>query len=81
MKNSDLVITQRKSIFWYVGIGAGLGGAILVSFIIGRFLAVDNLNESIEFEDTYSFLGYNPPFQLLNRKNEVIIPLTNYKVK
>lgn len=31
--------------------------------------------ESIAFEDTYSFLGYNPPYKLFNRKNEVIIPL------
>ena len=35
--------------------------------------------ESIEFDDSYSFLGYNPPYKLINRKNEVIIPLTNYK--
>lgn len=35
--------------------------------------------ESIDFEDSYSFLGYNPPFKLINRKNEVIIPITNYK--
>ena len=35
--------------------------------------------ESIEFEDSYSFLGYHPPYKLINRKNEVIIPLTNYK--
>ncbi|MFT5777986.1 MAG: hypothetical protein ACI837_000934 [Crocinitomicaceae bacterium] len=35
--------------------------------------------ESIEFDDSYSFLGYNPPYKLINRKNEVIIPLRNYK--
>ena len=35
--------------------------------------------ESIEFDDSYSFLGYNPPYKLINRKNEVIIPLINYK--
>ena len=35
--------------------------------------------ESIEFEDSYSYLGYNPPFQLTNRKNELIIPLVNYE--
>ena len=35
--------------------------------------------ESIEFVDSYSFLGYNPPYKLINRKNEVIIPLTDYK--
>jgi len=35
--------------------------------------------EGIEFEDSYSYLGYNPPYKLFNRKNEVIIPLVNYK--
>lgn len=35
--------------------------------------------ESIEFDDSFSFLGYNPPYKLFNRKNEVIIPLLNYK--
>lgn len=35
--------------------------------------------ESIEFEDNYSYLGYNPPYQLVNRKNEIIIPLINYQ--
>jgi len=35
--------------------------------------------EGIEFENSYSYLGYNPPYKLLNRKNEVIIPLVNYK--
>lgn len=33
---------------------------------------------SIEFEDSFSYLGYNPPYQVLNRKNEVIISLINY---
>ena len=34
--------------------------------------------DAIEFEDTYSFLGYNSPFELFHRKNEVIISLKNY---
>ncbi len=36
--------------------------------------------ESIDFEDSYSFLGYNPPYKLFNRKNEVTITLKNYKI-
>lgn len=35
--------------------------------------------DSIEFEDSFSYLGYNPPYQLINRKNELIIVLTNYE--
>ena len=36
-------------------------------------------NEGIDFEDNYSYLGYNPPYQLINRKNEVLINLKNFK--
>lgn len=36
-------------------------------------------SDGIEFEDCYSFLGYNPPYKILNRRNEVTIPLINYK--
>lgn len=35
--------------------------------------------ESIAFENRYSFLGYNPPYKLFKRKNEVIIPLISYQ--
>ncbi|MDG1428010.1 MAG: heme-binding protein [Crocinitomicaceae bacterium] len=35
--------------------------------------------DSIEFKDSYSFLGYDPPYQLINRKNELIIELTHYE--
>jgi effector-binding domain-containing protein len=37
------------------------------------------LKDGILFQDTYSSLGYNPPYQLINRKNEVIIQLIDYK--
>ena len=36
------------------------------------------IENKIDFEDNYSYLGYNPPYQLVNRKNEVIIKLINY---
>ena len=35
--------------------------------------------ELIAYEDNFSFLGYNPPYQLFNRKNEVIIPLITFQ--
>ncbi len=31
--------------------------------------------EKIEFEDSYTYLGYNPPYQVANRRNEVIIKI------
>ncbi len=37
------------------------------------------IKKEIGFQEGYFFLGYNPPYQLLNRKNEVIIELLDYK--
>jgi len=35
--------------------------------------------QNIEFEDDYAYLGYNPPYELINRLNEVVIKLKNYE--
>jgi hypothetical protein len=37
------------------------------------------VKKEIIFQEGYSYLGYNPPYQLINRKNEVIIELLDYK--
>ena len=34
-------------------------------------------NEGIAYTNNFYFLGYNPPFELLNRRNEVIVELAN----
>ena len=36
--------------------------------------------EGIEHEETYSFMGYNPPFDLVNRRNEVVVELSNFQL-
>ena len=36
---------------------------------------------NIAFEKGYSYLGYNPPYQIVNRKNEIIVKLINYEAK
>lgn len=38
-------------------------------------------NENITFEQGYSYLGYNPPYQLINRLNELTIKINNYEIK
>jgi hypothetical protein len=35
-------------------------------------------NENIQHTNRFEFLGYNPPFELTNRRNEVIVELINY---
>jgi hypothetical protein len=36
-------------------------------------------NEKLEHHTTFSFLGYNPPFEVINRRNEIAVELINYK--
>jgi len=31
--------------------------------------------EGIEFTNQFFFLGYNPPFEVFNRRNEIIVEL------
>jgi hypothetical protein len=35
--------------------------------------------QNIPFKEGYGYFGYNPPYQLINRVNEVTIELINYK--
>jgi len=35
--------------------------------------------EQLNYVPKYIFLGYNPPFEVLNRRNEVVVELINYK--
>ena len=37
------------------------------------------LNElGIAFKDNFEYLGYNPPYQMINRKNEVLVELSEF---
>lgn len=36
--------------------------------------------EKIEHKTTFSFLGYNPPYEVFNRRNEIAVELINYKI-
>jgi hypothetical protein len=35
--------------------------------------------EKMEHTATFRFLGYNPPYELINRRNEIAVELVNYK--
>lgn len=37
--------------------------------------------EKLEHRNTFSFLGYNPPYELVNRRNEIAVELINYASK
>jgi uncharacterized protein YxeA len=35
--------------------------------------------EGIAYGETFMFLGYDPPFSVINRRNEIVVELTAYK--
>lgn len=37
------------------------------------------LKEGIKSTDKFIFLGYNPPYEVMNRRNEVVVELIDYK--
>ncbi len=38
------------------------------------------LNElGIGYNDNFEYLGYNPPYQMVNRRNEILVELTNFE--
>jgi hypothetical protein len=32
----------------------------------------------LEYRDDFQFLGYDPPYRFINRRNEVLVPIINY---
>ena len=37
------------------------------------------VKEKINFVNKFLFLGYNPPYEIMNRRNEVVVELINYQ--
>ena len=35
--------------------------------------------ENLQHTNKFSFLGYNPPYEVIDRRNEVVVELINYK--
>jgi len=38
------------------------------------------VKEKLNYLDKFTFLGYNPPYEVMNRRNEVVVELINYKL-
>ena len=37
------------------------------------------VKEKLSYINKFSFLGYNPPYEVMNRRNEVVVELIHYK--
>jgi len=37
------------------------------------------VKEKLNYINKFSFLGYNPPYEVMNRRNEIVVELINYK--
>ena len=38
------------------------------------------VKEKLNYINKFTFLGYNPPFEVLHRRNEIVVELINYKL-
>lgn len=38
------------------------------------------VREKINFVNKFIFMGYNPPYQVMNRRNEIVVELIDYKL-
>jgi hypothetical protein len=34
---------------------------------------------NLQHNNHFSYLGYNPPYEMINRRNEIVVELINYK--
>lgn len=41
-------------------------------------LKAELLKEKIDFVNKFNFLGYNPPYEMMNRRNEIVVELIHY---
>jgi len=47
-----------------------------------KSILIDELvKEKLNFIHKFTFLGYNPPYEVMNRRNEVMVELINYKLE
>lgn len=37
------------------------------------------LKEKLNFVNKFTFMGYNPPYEVMNRRNEIVVELIDYK--
>jgi hypothetical protein len=44
-----------------------------------NLLAKELDKQNIAYSNTFCFLGYNPPYDLVDRRNEVVVELIDYK--
>ena len=35
--------------------------------------------ENLQHKNQFSYLGYNPPYEMINRRNEIVVELVDYK--
>ena len=46
-----------------------------------KSILMDELvKEKLNFSSKFTFLGYNPPYEVMNRRNEIVVELINFKL-
>lgn len=75
--NSDIIFEQQKEKIIAAIRFDGWASDEKIKYYTS-ILTEELAKEKIEHKSTFSFLGYNPPYELINRRNEIAVELINY---
>ncbi len=76
--NKDIYFeTKEAKIMAAIEFGGWADDAKIESY--KKKLVGELLKNNIQFIGKFAYLGYNPPFDLINRRNEIVVELVNFK--
>ncbi len=76
--NKDIYFEKKEAkIMAAIEFGGWADDAKIESY--KKKLVGELLKNNIQFVGKFAYLGYNPPFDLINRRNEIVVELVNYK--
>ncbi|MEY3199657.1 MAG: hypothetical protein RJA13_1615, partial [Bacteroidota bacterium] len=76
--NKDIYFEKKEAkIMAAIEFGGWADDAKIESY--KKKLVGELLKNNIQFVGKFAYLGYNPPFDLINRRNEIVVELVNFK--
>ena len=76
--NKDIYFEKKEAkIMAAIEFGGWADDAKIESY--KKKLVGELLKNNIQFVGKFAYLGYNPPFDLINRRNEIVVELVDFK--
>ena len=77
-KNPDVIIHKSQPVYAAVLKFGGYASDRIISSMNNKLKTILE-EKGLPHSGKFEFLGYNPPFQVVNRQNEVFVELTGFK--